>query len=303
MALGVGVCVALLGGTGAGAAATAVCEEEDARLEAARVVVVAHDAFRGQKGVALKAGIAESSNGEMLRDGDGFHSGSYWNYTQTALLCYTYSGDPVVKGEFVRQGGLRTADSVRFLLLNDPELKADTGFDSLPLTRDFGRVLGGMVARTGWSMGADSADVVAEVKGGGYHFGNHQHADAGSLQIYYRGLQVAKLGQYKFYGTPYDMNFAKRSAAQSMLLVFDPQERILNNLANDGGLLGEPFEWRVPDDGTTYQVLCVGLQAGAWRVEAAGSPARDMTVVSGKNTLGFEARGGAWRVTPVRRGE
>ncbi len=174
-------------------------------------------------------------NGEMLRDGDGVHAGSYWNYPQTALLCYAYSGDPVVKGEFVRQGGLRTGDSLLFLLLNDPEVKADTGFDALPLTLDFGPVLGGLVARTGWTMGTNSADVVAEVKGGGYHFGNHQHADAGSLQIYYRGLQVAKLGQYKFYGTPYDMNFAKRSAAQSMLLVFDPQEKILNNYANDGG--------------------------------------------------------------------
>jgi heparin/heparan-sulfate lyase len=174
-------------------------------------------------------------NGEMMRDGDGFSSGTYWSYLQTALLCSAYSGDPVVKGEFVRQGGLRNGDSVLFLLVNDPDLKADPGFDTLPLTLDFGPVLGGMVARTGWSMGTNSADVVAEIKGGGYHFGNHQHADAGSLQIYYRGLQVAKLGQYKFYGTPYDMNFGKRSAAQSMLLVFDPQEKIINNLANDGG--------------------------------------------------------------------
>jgi heparin/heparan-sulfate lyase len=174
-------------------------------------------------------------NGEMLRDGDGICGGRYWNYTQTALLCYAYSGDPVVKGEFVRQGGLRGGDPVLFMLLNDPGVKAELSVESLPLTLDFGPVLGGMVARTGWNMATNSADVVAEVKGGGYHFGNHQHADAGSLQIYYRGLQVAKLGQYKFYGTPYDMNFGKRSAAQSMLLVVDPHEKILSGLANDGG--------------------------------------------------------------------
>jgi heparin/heparan-sulfate lyase len=77
--------------------------------------------------------------------------------------------------------------------------------------------------------------VVAEIKGGGFHFGNHQHADAGSLQIYYRGLQVAKLPQYVFYGTPYDVNFAKRSIAQSMVRVVDPAEKILRNHANDGG--------------------------------------------------------------------
>lgn len=38
-------------------------------------------------------------NGEMLRDGDGVPAGKgYWSYARTALLCYAYSGDPVVKG-------------------------------------------------------------------------------------------------------------------------------------------------------------------------------------------------------------
>lgn len=173
-------------------------------------------------------------NGEMLRDGDGVPADTYWKSPQTTLVCYAYNGDPVLKGEFLRQGGLRE-NPVLFLLLNDPALKAEPNLSSLPKTIDFGSVLGGMIARTGWNMGAGSADVVAEIKGGGYHFGNHQRADAGSLQIYYRGLQVAKLGQYAFYGTPYDVNFAKRSIAQSMMLVVDPNEKIIGNLANDGG--------------------------------------------------------------------
>ena len=173
-------------------------------------------------------------NGEMLRDGDGVPAGKYWSYPQTALLCYAYNRDPILKGEFFRQGGL-AANPVLFLLLNDPALKPEPSLASLPHTIDFGPVLGGMVARTGWTMGADSPDVVAEIKGGGFHFGNHQHADAGSLQIYYRGLQVAKLAQYVFYGTPYDFNFAKRSIAQTMVRVVDPAEKILRGYANDGG--------------------------------------------------------------------
>lgn len=174
-------------------------------------------------------------NGEMLRDGDGVPSGTYWSYARTALLCYAYNGDPVLKGEFLRQGGPARSDSVLFLLLDDPAVKAQPSLDTLPLTLDFGPVLGSMIARTGWRLGKDSADVVAEIRGGGYHFGNHQRANAGALQVYYRGLQVAKLGQYKFYGTPYDMNFAKRSIAQSMLLVLDPQESFGAGLSNDGG--------------------------------------------------------------------
>jgi len=92
---------------------------------------------------------------------------------------------------------------------------------------------------------------VAEVKGGGYHFGNHQHADAGSFQVYYRGLQVAKLAQYKFYGTPYDMNFAKRSMAQSMMLVLDPRETFGRGLANDGGSRFLQTYPRTPQQATT----------------------------------------------------
>ncbi|MFG0261573.1 MAG: hypothetical protein ACF788_04205 [Novipirellula sp. JB048] len=178
-------------------------------------------------------------DGQMLRDGDGFSAGRpgtfyYWRHPQTMLLMYAYANDPVLKADFERQGGL-PGNPVLFLLLNDPELESVESRDSLPLTIDFGPVLGSMIARTGWDISLDSNDVVAEIKGGGFHFGNHQHADAGALQIYYRGLQVADLGVYKFYGTPYDVNFNKRSIAHSMMLARDPQEKFLNTESNDGG--------------------------------------------------------------------
>jgi heparin/heparan-sulfate lyase len=196
-------------------------------------------------------------NGEMLRDGDGVTAGRYWSAAQTALLCYAYNRDPILKGEFLRQGGLPT-NPVLFLLLNDPALKPEPSLASLPHTLDFGPVLGGMVARTGWKMGADSPDVVAEIKGGGFHFGNHQHADAGSLQIYYRGLQVAKLPQYVFYGTPYDVNFAKRSIAQAMVRVVDPAEKILRGHANDGGSRFIQSNPRTPKQAKTDPVFDYG---------------------------------------------
>jgi len=178
-------------------------------------------------------------DGQMLRDGDGFNASPpgefyYWKAAQTMFLNYTYAADPVLKGEFERQGGLLN-NPVLFLLLNDPELKAEPSQESLPLTKDFGPVLGSMVARTGWHIGMNSNDVVAEIKGGGYHFANHQHSDAGSIQIYYRGFQLGDIGQYKFYGTPYDMNFNKRSISHSMMLAVDPEEKFMKTESNDGG--------------------------------------------------------------------
>ncbi|WAC39453.1 hypothetical protein [Pedobacter sp. SL55] len=171
-------------------------------------------------------------DGKMLRDGDMFNvkygksENFYWKNPQTMLLCYAYSGNRIIKGEFIKQGGLKD-NPVLFLLLDDPKLKPDFDLNQLPLTKDFGPVLNSMVARTGWEEKRSSGNVVVELKGGGFHFGNHQHADAGALQIYHRGIQVGDLGLYLSYGSPYDFNFNKRSVSHSMMLVRDPKEPLL----------------------------------------------------------------------------
>ncbi|MGE4563794.1 MAG: hypothetical protein AB7F32_02905, partial [Victivallaceae bacterium] len=138
--------------------------------------------------------------------------------------------------DFFRQNKGRNKEALLFLLLNDPALVPDNRTDTMPLTFDTGDVLGGMVCRSSWELGPESPAVMAEIKGGGYHFGNHQHADAGAFQIYFRGYQIGDLGYYRYYGTDYDFNFAKRSIAHSMMLFFDPAERFYRNAANDGGI-------------------------------------------------------------------
>lgn len=174
----------------------------------------------------------------MLTDGDGpvidtVSNPAYWT-SAMMLMASAYAKDPILKGEFLRYGGL-PYNPVPVLLVNDPELKPQSNLELLPLTMDFGPVLGSMIARTGWDMEKGSDDVIAEIKGGGYHFGGHQHADAGSMQLYYRGFQLGDIGLYGFYGTPYDLGFNKRSASHSMMLVHDPSEQFLLSTSNDGG--------------------------------------------------------------------
>ena len=182
-------------------------------------------------------------NGTMLADGDGNLGRMYWFCTNLTFYGLMYTRNPMLKGEYLRQKPKVYTDWVLFLLLNDPSVKVEESYASLPLTKDFGEVLPSMVARTGWEIGKNSPDVVAEIKGGGYLFGNHQHAESGSFQIYYRGFLAAKLGQYHFYGRPYDMNFAKRSISRSMMLVYDPSEKFWNTIGNDGG---SRFTQRLP---------------------------------------------------------
>ncbi|PSL33664.1 hypothetical protein [Dyadobacter jiangsuensis] len=188
-------------------------------------------------------------DGYMLRDGDMFsikNKGTqpgYWKHPQTMLLSYAYSNNPLIKGEFERQGGLPD-NPVLYLLVNDPALKADHDLTKLPQTKDFGKVLGSMVARTGWDNTPSSNDVIAEIKGGGYNFGNHQHADAGAMQIFYKGIQMGDIGLYLSYGPPYDMEFNKRSISHSTMLVLDPDEQLLFRTKKHDG--GSRFSQRFP---------------------------------------------------------
>lgn len=179
-------------------------------------------------------------DGQMLRDGDhALRSLSgkydYWQINPSfTFMHYSYSQNPYLKHSFERMNS-SGVNPILFLLLNDPNFKSKPIPTDYPLSKDFGKILGGMVNRTGWEDGSKSNNVVAEIKGGGYFFSNHQHNDIGALQVYHRGFQVADLGQYKFYGTPYDMNFTKRSISHSVMLAVDPAEKIGNLPTNDGG--------------------------------------------------------------------
>lgn len=174
-------------------------------------------------------------DGRIMTDGDGSITSSAWAAPDVMFMCYSYSNDPVLKGEYIRQGATMTRPCL-FLLLNDPDLKADMNLAGLPLSRNFPGVLPSIIARTGWDIGATSSDVMVEMKGGDTHFGNHQHADAGAFQIFYRGELATDLGMYGFYGTLYDMGYNKRSIAHNVMLAYDPTEVFRHKrFANDGG--------------------------------------------------------------------
>ncbi|MDO5580247.1 MAG: hypothetical protein Q4G69_03865 [Planctomycetia bacterium] len=183
--------------------------------------------------------------GEMFNDGDRWGVGDF-RYPFTALLMYTYGKDPVMKAEYFRQnGGKPEWLSLIFLLLNDPEMKAEASFKTVPTGFDAGPIFSAQVLRTGWMSDQwfskpiisdpDNDEVVVELRGGNYGSANHQHADAGGFQIWYRGKQTCDLGVYGFYGTAYDMNFNKGSSSHNLVFVYDPAEKFPDGLVNDGG--------------------------------------------------------------------
>ncbi|MBX7232160.1 MAG: hypothetical protein K1X29_08765 [Bdellovibrionales bacterium] len=186
-----------------------------------------------------------------LDDGDG-EGTTPTSVLDLALFAYSYANNAKYKNEFVKSiasfdtnsnqtftGGITKVDvlyRIYFLLLNNPSLIPDEGVD-YPLTKDFGPILGSMVSRTGWDFSKTSDDIIAEIKGGGYCFNNHQHADAGSIQIYFRGFLAGSIGIYRYAGTDYDMGFNRRSISKSMMRVIDPDETFPKTSVNDGGTL------------------------------------------------------------------
>ena len=165
-------------------------------------------------------------DGAMFQVGDDHKQDfSFMSFPEAPFYLYTWARSPLAKAEFRLQNGMKWAqgDPVIYLVLNEPDVKPAKIAD-LPLTHYFPMPLPAMTARSGWGFGRAADPVVVEMLGAGFQFNNHHHQDAGSFQIYHRGLLAADLGQYgRSYGSEYDLNFNKASIAHNLLQVRDPQ--------------------------------------------------------------------------------
>ena len=184
-------------------------------------------------------------DGQILRDGDDYWEkyltfGRYWTVPGLPYIA-TYYKDAYLMKESLRQQAIGKNPLID-LLLADPRLLAEASLKDLPLTRYFSSPYGGMVARTSWEEGVGSKAVVAEMKVAEYHFANHQHLDAGSFQLYYKGPLAVQSGIYQGeeggYGSSHFVNYYQRSIAHNCMLVYDPDETFYwhqRRIANDGG--------------------------------------------------------------------
>ncbi len=177
-------------------------------------------------------------DGQPLRRGDG--QDYVYNGPTLSLLAGTYYNDKVLMGTFDDHLFGNKSDSletVSELLFRDPELE-NKKLSTLPLTKYFPSPMGHMVARTGWKMGIDSPNALVHMNLGEYHFGNHQHADSGTFQIYYRGALAIPAGVYHGYGTLHHTDYYGRTLSKNALLIHDPNEKFTRRnkpRANDAG--------------------------------------------------------------------
>lgn len=183
-----------------------------------------------QKEIAYQYIYSVRPDGQRLRDGDSFHSGST---SETAFMDGTamflaghYYKDTYINKHFLDIYDLlrrQTTPYIYYILFGDISLGTNE-INTLPLTKFFNEPTGAMIARTGWNMGSDSNDAMAFFKIGSDFFGGHQHMDSGQFQIYYKGGLATDSGIYDSYGSTHDYQYNKRTIAHNSMLVYDPDE-------------------------------------------------------------------------------
>lgn len=198
-------------------------------------------------------------NGRFIETGDAskFSDGYINDPADACFIAGNYYKDPQIRKMYYKCNpsavnfalGRYGISAVIHLILNRHEVGV-AGWSKLPETAYFGEPLGTIIARTGWSEGSDSEDIVVKMNAGQHSFMNHQHSDSGHFDIYYKGLLAVDSGIYSSapfmedgapvkrlcYGSKHDSNYNKRTIAHNCMLVYDPEETgWFESDVNDGG--------------------------------------------------------------------
>lgn len=210
---------------------------------------------------AYEAGMFEIGNNIYPRrpDGSFFSRGDTYTHNlmsynlpgeEHLVLSLHLSKDPYIKDELIRvrrnggKAGIVEGDPSEmgpafWMIFNEPEVE-EKSISNLPLSKYFPSPAGIMYAKTGWDAGVKANTVAAELAIG-YEWappdGGHNHRDAGSFQIYYKGPLATDSGYYHHFGTDHHTNYTVQTIAHNTMLVYDPDEPAENfeGNINDGG--------------------------------------------------------------------
>ncbi len=171
-------------------------------------------------------------DGQGLRIGDDFNEfARKYGTGQTWVLAMYSAGlynDSIQKGyakEYTKDftTGFSTTtysgiSPLMFLLLNNPELEAKP-FSDMCLVQYNGSPTGAIIARSAWN---DPDAPMVYMKIGEAYSANHEHKDAGTFHIFYKGILASDSGAYYLYGVKHDYTYYKQTIAHNSLLIYNP---------------------------------------------------------------------------------
>ncbi len=174
----------------------------------------------------------ERPDGRMFPTGDGsaVPTGAQNSFISGALFgnktLYSVGFSEMSLG--VGAGSMTAAQFIIFASKNPGH--SETQYDGIPVILHNGGFVGQIVSRERWG-DADAAAVFMKI--GERSTANHEHADSGTFQIYYKGLFTGDSGVYTAYGSAHHVYYHRATVAHNGLLIYDPSSYD-GTLAADG---------------------------------------------------------------------
>ena len=167
--------------------------------------------------------------------------GKYVNGNESKLVLGMISvsnQNPYFRFQYMKENSNET--SLLGLLLRKATIDVKLP-DDLPLAFYVDEPRSEIMARTSWLDGLDSPAVVGYISMHNRRTGDHDHADIGNFQLYYKGPLTIPGGVYNGYdwGKEHWSNYLTRSIAANTVTVYEPGETFVfgstTATANDGG--------------------------------------------------------------------
>ena len=149
-------------------------------------------------------------------DGLSQHINILYGLSFASSICAYLFGDPRTAA-WAKHLNYKYSANLYILILRSTGVdESRDRFEGLDLIKYNGGFLNEIVAHNGRS--ADSASVLMKI--GGRTTANHDHGDAGSFQIYYKGILAGDTGVYDSYGTRHHYKYHQATVAHNAILLY-----------------------------------------------------------------------------------
>ena len=109
--------------------------------------------------------------------------------------------------------------AVRYLIINDPDLEPLDPFEGRELVRIAKYPTSTIFARSAWN---DNDAVAVYMTMPEFYSASHSHAEAGSFQIYYKGMLASDSGYYTSHGIGHHSAYTRQTISSNSILVYNP---------------------------------------------------------------------------------
>ena len=242
------------------------------------------------------AWLLKSATGDMPYDADGMKQvlHTVYSYVVDGANRFFEEGDDEARDGVENMKQFATAALISAYLFDDPtamswadfanysyiekpyililkssgvEGKAATRYDGLDLIVYNGGWLGQVIAHSNWT----NTGATVLMKIGNHNNANHDHADSGAFQIYYKGLLAGDSGFYDKYDSNHHLNYHKSTIAHNSIVLQKGSNLIQQRRPPEMKSL-EPASYDRAWTNSQYQFGTTTGHAGAYLDEAKTQP-------------------------------